>query len=244
MLILALDSSTRLGSVALVRDGAPVAEYTLSVQRTHAERLLPAVDQVLRDASLSPRDLDALAVTRGPGSFTGLRIALATAKGLAYALDRPVVGVSTLDALAFGVAGWADFVCPLIDARRGEAYAAVYQAVSGGGLDRRSEYLARPVTEIADLAAELAGKGRVAFVGDAARLHASLLRERLGERAVFPPEAVTALRASWAGVLGGERLSRGEGDPPGALVPLYVRPPEAEVRWAERQEKEGKPQCS
>ncbi|MDI6870154.1 MAG: tRNA (adenosine(37)-N6)-threonylcarbamoyltransferase complex dimerization subunit type 1 TsaB [Bacillota bacterium] len=244
MLILALDSSTRLGSVALVRQRAPVAEYTLSVQRTHAERLLPAVAQVLRGAGCTPADLEALAVTRGPGSFTGLRIALATAKGLAYALNRPVVGVSTLEALAYGVSGWAGFVCPLLDARRGEAYAAVYRTLPGGGVERSSDYLALPVPAILDRLDEVAPEGRVAFVGDAVPLHRQLLQGRLGERAIFPGEAVAALRASWVGALAAERLERGESDPLDRLVPLYVRPPEAEVRWAERQGKEGEPVCS
>lgn len=252
MLILALDSSTRSGSVALARDGAPVAEYTLSVQRTHAERLLPTVARVLEDAGLSPADLDALAVTTGPGSFTGLRIALATAKGLAYALDRPVVGVSTLEALAYGVAGWAEVVCPLLDARRGEVYAAVYRSLPGGGVERLGDYLALPVAEALDrLAQVLAQPGgrvgagaRVAFVGNGAALHADLLRERSGLRAVFPPEAVAALRASWVGALAWERLEKGESDPPGTLAPLYVRPPEAEARWAERQGKGAGPTCS
>ncbi|HHW14623.1 MAG TPA: tRNA (adenosine(37)-N6)-threonylcarbamoyltransferase complex dimerization subunit type 1 TsaB [Firmicutes bacterium] len=244
MLILALDSSTRLGSVALVRDGAPVAEYTLSVQRTHAERLLPAVAQVLEDAGVTPRDLEALAVTRGPGSFTGLRIALATAKGLAYALSRPIVGVGTLDALAFGVAGWAEFVCPLLDARRGQAYAAVFRRLPDGRLARVTDYLALPVPAILDRLAQAAGAGRVAFVGDAVPLHAALLRERWGERAVFPGEAVAALRAAWVAALAADRLARGESDSAETLVPLYVRPPEAEVRWAERQGKEGEERCS
>jgi tRNA threonylcarbamoyladenosine biosynthesis protein TsaB len=244
MLILALDSSTRIGSVALRRDGVPVAEYTLSVQRTHAERLLPAAHRILEDAGLVPADVEAVAVTTGPGSFTGLRIALATAKGLAYALGRPLVGVSTLEALAYGVSGWADFLCPLLDARRGEAYAAVFRALPGGGVERLSEYLAEPVPKILEKLAVLAPEGRVAFVGDGAPLHARLLTERLGARAVFPPEAVWTLRASWVGALAEARLQRGEADPLAELAPLYVRPPEAEVRWAERQDGGGGPACS
>lgn len=241
MLILALDSSTRLGSVALLQDETLVAEYTLSVQRTHAERLLPAVDQVLRDAGVEPAALEGIAVSRGPGSFTGLRIALATAKALGYALDRPVVGVSTLDSLAYGVAGWGEVVCPLLDARRGEAYAAVYRTLPGGELTRLSDYLALPVAQILERVGEVAPEGRVVLTGDAVRLHADLLAERLDGRAVFPGEAVATLRASWVGALARARFRRGEVDPLGSLSPLYVRPPEAEVRWAERQGEVVKP---
>ncbi|MGE5508809.1 MAG: tRNA (adenosine(37)-N6)-threonylcarbamoyltransferase complex dimerization subunit type 1 TsaB [Chitinophagales bacterium] len=239
MLMLALDSSTRVGSVALVAGGVLAAEYTLSVQRTHAERLLPAIAQVLKDAGRTPADLDAVAVTRGPGSFTGIRIALATAKGLAYALQRPLVGVSTLSALAYGVAGLGDFACPLIDARRGEAYAALYRTLSTGKAERVTDYLALPVRDLLDRLNGL--EGRIVFTGDGAALHAELIRNVLGERAVFPAEAVAALRGAWVAALGAARLARGERDAPAALIPLYVRPAEAEVKWAAQHGKGGEP---
>jgi tRNA threonylcarbamoyladenosine biosynthesis protein TsaB len=239
MLILALDSSTRVGSVALVSDGALEAEYTLSVQRTHAERLLPAIAQVLKDSGRVPADLDVVAVTRGPGSFTGIRIALATAKGLAYALRRPLVGVSTLSALAYGVARLADFACPLIDARRGEAYTAVYRTLSTGEAERVTDYLALPVRDLLDRLGKY--EGRIAFTGDGAALHAGVIQSVLGERAVFPAEAVAALRGAWVAALAAARLTRGETDSPATLAPLYVRPAEAEVKWAAQHGEGGAP---
>ena len=127
MIILAADTSTKIGSVALVEDESPIAEYTLNVSETHSARLMPTIDRVLKDCGMQIAEVDALAVAIGPGSFTGLRIGLATFKGLALAAEKRLVAVPTLDALAASLAFSQHMVCPILDARMGEVYAEFYR---------------------------------------------------------------------------------------------------------------------
>lgn len=236
MLILAFDSSTKVGSVALINGGVTEGEYTLSVQRTHAERLMPAIERVMADAGRRPSELNAVVVGTGPGSFTGLRIAISTAKGLSLALGCPVVGVSTLDAMAWGLAGYDSLTCPMLDARRGEVYFALYRP-DGEGSVPVSGYLAGPLTEAVRLIKGHSPK-RVALSGDGARAHHDTLRDLLGSRAFFPPEALSILRGSWLVGAAQQRLARGDFDDPDTLSPLYVRPPEAEVKLASRERRD------
>lgn len=232
VLVLAIDSATKVGSVALVNDHAVEGEYTLSVQRTHAERLMPAIERVMADAGRKPLDVGAVVVGTGPGSFTGLRIAISTAKGLSLATGCPVVGVSTLDAMAWGLAGFGGLICPMLDARRGEVYTALYTAEEHD-VARRSDYLAVPLGDLVSRIQQIS-LARVCFSGDAARLHHDKLLELFGERAVFPGDAHSVLRGSWLVEAARQRLDAGDFDDVAALAPLYVRPPEAEVKWADR----------
>ncbi|HXH82846.1 MAG TPA: tRNA (adenosine(37)-N6)-threonylcarbamoyltransferase complex dimerization subunit type 1 TsaB, partial [Candidatus Tectomicrobia bacterium] len=142
MRVLAVETSTLAGGVALLEDDRLVAEYLLDVRRTHSERLLAAVDRVLADAGWSARDIDGLAVAVGPGSFTGLRIAVSTVKGLALALGIPAVAaVPSLDAMAAALP-WASLpVCPVIDARKGEVYASLYRW-DGAAMERLWDHVA------------------------------------------------------------------------------------------------------
>jgi tRNA threonylcarbamoyladenosine biosynthesis protein TsaB len=232
VLVLAIDSATKVGSVALGNDEAVEGEYTLSVQRTHAERLMPAIERVMADAGHKPRDIDAVVVGTGPGSFTGLRIAISTAKGLSLATGCPVVGVSTLDAMAWGLGGFGGLICPMLDARRGEVYSALY-TVEAESVVRRSDYLAVPLADMLSRIQQI-DPTQVCFSGDAARLHRDRLRDAFGQRAVFPGDAHSVLRGSWLVEAARQRLCAGDFDDVAALAPLYVRPPEAEVKWADR----------
>src|SRR5690242_19383342 len=127
MRVLALETSTLAGGVALMDGERLVAEYVLDVGVTHSERLLAVIDRVLADARWAPRDLEGLAVSIGPGSFTGLRVGVSTVKGLAWALGLPIAAVPTLDAMAAAVPSSAWPVCPILTARRGEVYASLYR---------------------------------------------------------------------------------------------------------------------
>ena len=131
MKILGIDSSGMVASVALVEDDVVIAEYTMNHKRTHSETLLPMIDEIVRTSEMKLDELDAIAIAAGPGSFTGLRIGAATAKGLALANDIPIVPVKTCEGLAFNMWGAEGLVCPIVDARRNQVYTGVYK-VSGG----------------------------------------------------------------------------------------------------------------
>ena len=126
MKILAIDSSGLVATVAVAEDNNLLGEYTINFKKTHSQTLLPMLDEVKRTIELDLNTIDAIAISGGPGSFTGLRIGSATAKGLGLALDKPLVHVPTLDALAYNLWGSSDVICPLMDARRGQVYTGIY----------------------------------------------------------------------------------------------------------------------
>jgi tRNA threonylcarbamoyladenosine biosynthesis protein TsaB len=217
MRVLAIETSTLAGGVALLDDGRVVAEYALDVAVTHSERVMAAVDSLVRDARWHPRDLQGVAVAVGPGSFTGLRIGLATAKGLALALDIPIAAVPTLDAMAamLPFAAWP--VCPVIAARRNEVYVCLYR-VTPEGMRREWDYLALTPETLAERLVE-----PTILVGDGAARVASV-------HARVAPAVPRIPSAAAVGALGTERLRRHETAAAAALVPLYLRPSEAELK--------------
>jgi len=217
MRVLAVESSSLAGGVALLDGERLVAEYLLDVGVTHSERVMSAVDRVLADARWTPRDLAALAVAIGPGSFTGLRIAVSTVKGLALALGLPIAAVPTLDAMAAALPWAALPVCPVLDARKGEVYASLYRW-DGAAMRREWDYAALAPEALAARLTE-----PTLLVGDGAQRVTSSLA-----RAVPPPRRVPS--PACVGALGLERLRRGDTVTAAALVPLYLRPSEAELK--------------
>lgn len=194
---------------------------------------MAAIDGVLRAARWDLADVEAFAVALGPGSFTGLRIGLSTVKGLAFATGKPAVGVPTLDALAWALPFCAYPVCPVLDAKKNEVYAALYRTRDG-----RLEILDAPrAVAPATLAEELRAstEGPVVFVGDAVAPFAGILTEILGTRARLAPANLRLPSAVTVGELGGSALGRGETGDPAQLVPLYLRPSEAELARERRQ---------
>lgn len=233
MRILGLDSSTRTGGAAILTDGELAAEYMQNVAATGSEHLLPMVQRVMADTGLRGEDLNGIAVTVGPGSFTGLRIGVTTAKALAYAWDKPMVGVSTLEALAWQVAGLSCLVASVLNARRGMVYAAVYRVSAGGAALPEVIHPPKnlPMTELLQ---ELARTGEsVAVVGDGRAVFHDEIHSVLGERWLGLPRVVEALRPSSVASLGGVRLERGERADAFAVLPAYLRKPEAERKWRE-----------
>lgn len=223
MRLLALETATLAGGAALLDDGRLVGESRLNIALTHSERLMAVVDRLLHDCGWDVSSLGGVAVSIGPGSFTGLRIGAATAKGLALALDVPVAAVPTLDALA-ATLPFADApVCPILDARRGEVYCSLYRW-RGAGMERRWDYLALP-PEVA--AARL--EAPVIVLGDGvAACRPYLARLGDGLREAEPVHSLPSPSA--VGALGHAMLAAGGGIPAEQLAPLYLRPSEAELK--------------
>ena len=228
MKILAVDTSTRTGSVALLEDDTMVAELQVSRSETHGKRLMAVIDATLGLAGLGLEACDAFAVTIGPGSFTGLRIGISAVKGLAFATGKPVTGVSTLDALAYQFPWFPDLVCPLLDARKGEVYAALYRCVGRETLEKLSSDCAvRPKKWLAGIQEECL------FVGDGAVAYKDMIVEIMGRRARFAPFYLHAPRASVVGALGLEQIKRGQTADVSKLVPFYIRHSDAEIKLAQ-----------
>jgi tRNA threonylcarbamoyladenosine biosynthesis protein TsaB len=227
MRLLAVETSTLTGAVALLDGPRVVGESRLNVAVTHGERLLAAVDGILREARWRLEDVDALAVAVGPGSFTGLRIGVSTMKGLAFATGKPLVGIPTLDALAWTLPFAAYPVCPILDAKKGEVYTALYRTLEGR-LCRLSPYRVVDPRTLADELRRDPG-GPVVFLGDAVAPFAEVLVGALGTAARLGPAACRLPSAASLGDLAVQALDRGERADPAALVPLYVRRSEAEL---------------
>ncbi|MDO9573872.1 MAG: tRNA (adenosine(37)-N6)-threonylcarbamoyltransferase complex dimerization subunit type 1 TsaB, partial [Candidatus Contubernalis sp.] len=185
MLILGIDTSTMVCSVALARENQIIGEYTLQNKKTHSQRLMPLISALIENCDLTPGDLGGVSVTCGPGSFTGIRIGVAAARALSQALRIPLVGIPTLDVLAFQFAYGEGLICPLLDARRGEVYSAVYRA-SGGGIERIKDYMAVPLPELLGFLEQIPEE-KIIFLGDAMDLYRDILQETLKTRACFAP---------------------------------------------------------
>ena len=236
MLILAFESSARAASCALVRDGKLISRYSQCSGLTHSRTLLPMGEDMLKNAELTMADADLLAVAHGPGSFTGVRIGVSMVKGLAWALDKPCVGVSTLEAMAWNGLAAGGLICPVMDARRSQVYNALFRIEGGRPVRLTAD---RPLA-LEELAEELRAYGESAFlVGDGAELTEAFLRER-GIPCVIAPENLR-MQDAWGVAMAASDKTPGG---PDELLPVYLRLSQAErerqERLARQQEQESK----
>jgi len=229
MKVLGIDTSTPCGSVGLIHDDRVISEYSLNIPVTHSERLLGAIELVLREARCPLGDLDGWALSLGPGSFTGVRIGVSTVKGLAFATQKPVAGVSTLDVLASQISPTPYLICPIIGAGKEEVYTAFYHY--GGGMfpRRQSEYEAISPERLVKKIEE-----KTIFVGNGVKAYGDFLRNSLPSLATFPPAPLHLPHGSVVAGLGLELLRKGEYLDLATFTPIYVRPSEAELKWRER----------
>ncbi len=234
-LTLSIETSNPAGGVALLEQGRPLAEFFLRGSQTHSRRLMMSCHFLLEHCGITFKDLSLVTVSLGPGSFTGLRIGLATAKGLAYALKIPLVGVSTLDAMASQVVACeGELICPVQHARFNEVYVALYRADGNGSAQRITPYKAVTPEEMS----AMLPMERIWMLGDALDLHWEDILRVLGDRVRRVPAHLDASRASTVGCLGYEELRRlGRGHDLHSLTPFYVRPSEAEIK---KRENDGK----
>lgn len=232
MKILALDSSGLVAGVAVVEDDNLLGEYTVNYKKTHSQTLLPMLEEVGRMIELDLNTIDAIAISGGPGSFTGLRIGSATAKGLGLALDKPLIHVPTVDALAYNLWGAQGLVCPLMDARRQQVYTGIYRFQN----QEMETLLAQCAIGIEELLARVNELGNdVTFLGDGVAVHAEYIRKNCKVPYAFAPAHMNKQRAGSVAVLGAKLFAGGCFESAAEHAPDYLRLSQAE---RERQEKE------
>jgi tRNA threonylcarbamoyladenosine biosynthesis protein TsaB len=224
MLVLALDTSTSRGSLALVQDHQLLAEFTLESSSSYLNRLVAGSDYLLQETGHTLGEINLIVVSQGPGNFTGLRLGLATAKGLALAIGCPVLAINTLDVLAAGIPFSALPVCPIIDAKKQEIYAAFYDCGADAAQLCGDYLLLKPAV----LAARILEP--TLLTGPGLERYESLFRERLGELAVLPPPEFRHVRAGVLARLGQEQFAAGRVPDLDKLTPFYLRPADAELK--------------
>lgn len=235
MRILALDSSGMVASVAVVEEEQLLAEYTMNYKKTHSQTLLPMLDEIATQIELDLNTIDAIAVAAGPGSFTGLRIGSATAKGLGLALDKPVVGVPTVDALAYNLYGVGDLICPLMDARRNQVYTGLYTFEE----DKMVTVTPQKAVGITEIIAEMNElQKNVIFLGDGVPVYKETIMEQVQVPYRFAPPHVARQRAAALGVLAGIYYKEGKIEHAREHKPDYLRLSQAERERMEKMKRE------
>ena len=239
MKILAIDSSGLVASVAVVEDGVLIAEYTMNYKKTHSQTLLPMLEEVKKAISLDLSSIDAIAVAAGPGSFTGLRIGSATAKGLGLALDKPLIGVPTVDALAANLydTGEDTLICPIMDARRQQVYTGMYR-FANPNLETVKQQEALPIGELLE---ELNERGKtVIFLGDGVPVYKEMIQEQCKVPYSFAPAHLNRQRAGAVASLAEKYYLEGKTETAAEHKPNYLRMSQAERERAARLEGEQK----
>lgn len=229
MKILGMDSSGLVASVAIAEDGVLLAEYTTDYKKTHSQTLLPMLDELRNMIELDMNTVDAIAIAAGPGSFTGLRIGAATAKGLGLALDKPLVEVPTLEGLAWNLWGTDRVVCPLMDARRNQVYSAAYEFVAEDEDFVLKEVLPQEARDIVEMLEALNQLGReVIFLGDGVPVYRALIREHCKVAYAFAPAGKNRQRAASVAALGAVYYAQGKTVTAAEHQPEYLRKSQAE----------------
>ena len=226
MKILAIDTSALTATASILSEDMLIGEISTTTKLTHSQTIMPMIDELLKKVSLDITDIDLFACSEGPGSFTGLRIGIGTIKGLAYGLGKPVVGVSTLEALAHNIDFTDLVICPIMDARKGQVYNGLYR-YNGNTLECITEPRALSIEELCQELTE-----RTIFVGDGVNVHKEKIKELLGNKAVFAaPQNLLQRAGSVAyATLKKEAVSAED------LTAVYLRKPQAEREREERKE--------
>lgn len=235
MRILALDSSGLVASVAIMEEEQTIAEYTVNYKKTHSQTLLPMLDEIVKMTEMDLNTIDAIAIAGGPGSFTGLRIGSATAKGLGLALGKPLIHVPTLEGLACNLYGCSSLICPIMDARRNQVYTGVYR-LNESGLQVVKEQMA---IDVGVLAEQLNALGEaITFLGDGVPVYREQLEEKLTVPFAFAPANMNRQRAASVGLRGFQYYREGHIETASEHQPDYLRVSQAERERAERERAE------
>lgn len=236
MRILGIDTSNLVLSVALIDEQRVLGEWTTNLNKNHSIRLMDSISELLDELDVAPEQLDGIAVAHGPGSYTGVRIGVSTAKSMGWSLGIPVVGISSLQAVAMNALGFGGLIIPLFDARRGQVYTGGYRSQSVGQLQ---EELPERIILLRDWLPMIVDRSRnqpILFVGEDVRLHKDTIVELVGEQAVFAPVTFHLPRASQVAIMGQKLLA--EAHNVHDLVPEYLQMAEAEAKWLAKQDQE------
>ncbi|RYG71143.1 tRNA (adenosine(37)-N6)-threonylcarbamoyltransferase complex dimerization subunit type 1 TsaB [Lentibacillus lipolyticus] len=229
MNILAMDTSNQAMGVAVLKDGQPLGELSTNIKKNHSVRLMPAIDHLMREVNMTPTDLDKIVAAKGPGSYTGVRIGLMTAKSMAWSLGIPVTGVSSLEVLAWQGRFYDSYICPFFDARRGLVYTGLYRWKHG----KLEAAAAERNIMMDDWLHELAATyQQVLFLGPDIQLHQERIRQRMGSKAFIPEVGTSHLANPVHLALAGQEKPA---DDTHALAPNYLRLAEAEAKWLQKQ---------
>ncbi|MBU5427740.1 tRNA (adenosine(37)-N6)-threonylcarbamoyltransferase complex dimerization subunit type 1 TsaB [Tissierella pigra] len=230
MKILALDTSTMMATCAVLDENRILGEYSLNQEETHSEKLVPMVKELLDSLGLNVSDIDLYGVALGPGSFTGLRIGVATIKAFAHLFNKPVVGVSTLEGLAFNLP-YNEIIVPMIDARRDRVYTGIYTWEESN----IKTVMEPDVLDINDLLDVLGKYDRLIVNGDGGLLHRDIIKEKLGKKVQFSTNGQNFCRATSIGELALKKYNEGKIDDFYTLVPEYLRESQAQRELKERE---------
>lgn len=226
MKILALETATVAGSIAVLDDRSGlIGEVRIDVKVAHSERLMPSIQWLLEASRVPVNEIDAFAVSIGPGSFTGLRIGLSTVKGLSFATKKPVIAVPTLDAFARTLPFCPHLICPMFDAKKNEVYTALYKWEKGKCRKLIAETAVHPEKILEGI------NEPVVLLGEGIRIYEKLIRDILKNYALFTPPSRMSPSASTVAEIAIERLRHGLTEDPVSLIPFYIRKSEAEIRW-------------
>jgi tRNA threonylcarbamoyladenosine biosynthesis protein TsaB len=228
MKILAVDTTAAAASVALCEDTFLVGEFFVNLKQTHSQTLMPMIGSLLKSCGVTPTDIGLFAVSCGPGSFTGVRIGVAAVKGLALPFGTPCVAASSLEALAYNLAGSTGIICPVMDARRSQFYNAMFEN-DGGTVKRLTPDRAIDIKELEnELCLAILDKKTVFLVGDGAKICYNMLNESVAEGVILAPQNLMFTRASSVAAAGFQQFIAGDVVTPSSLLPSYLRLPQAE----------------
>lgn len=232
MKILALDTSTLMATCAVIEGDKVLGEYSLNQDMSHSEKLVPMIKTILDGLGLNIKDIDLYGVSIGPGSFTGLRIGVATIKGFAHLFDKPLVGISTLEGLAFNLP-YNDIVVPMIDARRDRVYTGIYSWE-----DCRIKTIMEPdVIDINDLVNILNKYEKIVVNGEGSLVYKEIIKSALKEKVIFSTISQNSCRATSIGELALIKYNEGHRDDYYTLIPDYLRKTQAEMELNEKEQR-------
>lgn len=232
MKIFAVDTSGQVAAAAVMENGKLLGEYFLNHKKTHSQKLMPMINDLMGDLEIYPQDIDIYSASNGPGSFTGLRIGITTIKAIAYAAGKPVVSVPTLEALAYNVYTAKSLVCPIMDARNNQVYTALYKC-ENGVMASITKYMGIPVDVLAGL---IRDKGQnVVFVGDAVDIHRAYLEKELYDMCEFAPGNLLLQRASSVAYAAYVKALNSGVESSFEMVPFYLRKSQAEREYEKKQ---------